>query len=197
MEITAINEHSIKFSLSGEELRERGLSAEALDSADTGAKRLIWELMDRARIENGFDCRDARLLVRVFPSRDGGCELFVTLHEPAAVREKPKTSGCIAVTAERDEILFALCRRMKNAGFRGKSKLYADGENRLILLLESARRLPSYIQGKGGAERLRYSFLYEYGCVWEISDEHKAYLNEHTKLLCAKGAVERLACVAV
>ena len=201
MDIFAINRHSIKFSLTREELTERGLSADNIDCAGTSSKRLIWELMDRARIENGFECGDARLLVRVFPSLDGGCELFVTLHE---VREQKKTppkrsgSGMTAVLTERDEALFSLCRRMEEKGFRGKSRLYSDEKNRLILLFRPEKRLPSYIQNAAEAEGKapNFDFAAEYGTVFGVTDEQKAYLGEHGKLLCAENAIGVLAKLA-
>ena len=197
MEIFAINKHSIKFSLTREELTLRGLSAENLDRSGTSSKRLIWELMDRARIENGFDCGDARLLVRVFPSRDGGCELFVTLHGESvrsdAVQIASKGRGILCLP-EEDEALFSLCRRMKAEGFHGKSKLYADEKNRLILLYGTERRLPSYI--KAAEKRPSdFAFATEYGTVLEATDERQAYLAEHARLLCEKNAVETLSVI--
>lgn len=204
MEILKISKTAIKFSLTREELSLRGLSAEALDKTTTGAKRLIWELMDRARVEQGFDCGDARLLVRVFPSRDGGCELFVTSEKEEERKENEEEEErnderarslprAVLLLPESDEALFSLCRRMKASGFRGKSELFADEQNRLLLLFEPFGRLPSYIREQREKRTARaFSFVGEYGTVFAASEERRAYLAEHARSVCGKNAVETL-----
>lgn len=197
MEILKISKTAIKFSLTREELSLRGLSAEALDKTTTGARRLIWELMDRARVEQGFDCGDARLLVRVFPSRDGGCELFVTSEKEEEREEKEKgdtnVPRAVLFLPENDEALFSLCRRMKASGFRGKSELFADEQNRLLLLFEPCGRLPSYIREQREKRTAHaFPFVGEYGTVFAASEERRAYLAEHAHSVCGKNAVETL-----
>lgn len=204
MEILKISKTAIKFSLTREELSLRGLSAEALDRTSTSAKRLIWELMDRARVEQGFDCGDARLLVRVFPSRDGGCELFVTSEKEEEREENEEEEErnderarslprAVLLLPESDEALFSLCRRMKASGFRGKSELFADEQNRLLLLFEPCGRLPSYIREQREKRTARaFSFVGEYGTVFAASEERRAYLAEHARSVCGKNAVETL-----
>ena len=206
MEILKISKTAIKFSLTREELSLRGLSAEALDRTSTGAKRLIWELMDRARVEQGFDCGDARLLVRVFPSRDGGCELFVTSEKEEERKENEEEEEeernderarslprAVLLLPESDEALFSLCRRMKASGFRGKSELFTDEQNRLLLLFEPCGRLPSYIREQRKKRTARaFSFVGEYGTVFAASEERRAYLAEHARSVCGKNAVETL-----
>ena len=206
MEILKISKTAIKFSLTREELSLRGLSAEALDRTSTGAKRLIWELMDRARVEQGFDCGDARLLVRVFPSRDGGCELFVTSEKEEERKENEEEEEeernderarslprAVLLLPESDEALFSLCRRMKASGFRGKSELFTDEQNRLLLLFEPCGRLPSYIREQREKRTARaFSFVGEYGTVFAASEERRAYLAEHARSVCGKNAVETL-----
>ena len=208
MEILKISKTAIKFSLTREELSLRGLSAEALDKTTTGAKRLIWELMDRARVEQGFDCGDARLLVRVFPSRDGGCELFVTSEKEEERKENEEEEEeeeernderarslprAVLLLPESDEALFSLCRRMKASGFRGKRELFADEQNRLLLLFEPCGRLPSYIREQREKRTARaFSFVGEYGTVFAASEERRAYLAEHARSVCGKNAVETL-----
>ena len=206
MEILKISKTAIKFSLTREELSLRGLSAEALDKTTTGAKRLIWELMDRARVEQGFDCGDARLLVRVFPSRDGGCELFVTSEKEEERKENEEEEEeernderarslprAVLLLPESDEALFSLCRRMKASGFRGKSELFADEQNRLLLLFEPCGRLPSYIREQSEKRTAHaFPFVGEYGTVFAASEERRAYLAEHARSVCGKNAVETL-----
>ena len=162
--------------------------------------------MDRARVEQGFDCGDARLLVRVFPSRDGGCELFVTSEKEEERKENEEEEEeernderarslprAVLLLPESDEALFSLCRRMKASGFRGKSELFADEQNRLLLLFEPFGRLPSYIREQREKRAARaFSFVGEYGTVFAASEERRAYLAEHARSVCGKNAVETL-----
>lgn len=217
MDIIYINSKNIKISLSREELYENGLNAETLDYAKTGTKRFLWELLDEAYIKTGFDAGNARLFVRVFPSTDGGCELFVTKKSYEKHGYEIKTQYemgffCIVPDAE---LLFQLCERLKTARFHGASALYyrkdeENAESFILFCRPEPPRLPSYIcrsaaskaeptdtaifkNMKGGRDFKDYAFCAEYGKIFPATPELYAYLDEHCTILCAKDAVSAIA----
>lgn len=192
MDITYINNRSVKISLTCEDLSERGLSADTLNYSGVHAKHFLWELLDRAHDETGFDAENARLLVRVFPSPDGGCELFVTKRQDSLPVQTEPDGDRLIVVPENDDILHCLCKRMKTEGFRGSSSLFCDEKDRLILVFGKRRRLPSYISMGAASREKTFDFAGEYGTVFAASPERLAYLEEHCRLLCAENAVEEM-----
>lgn len=203
MDITYINSKNIKISVSHRELCEHGLDAESLDYSKTRTKRFIWELLDTAYIQTGFDADGARIIVRVFPSSDGGCELFVTKSTSRdraenfvtgrkIENEAVKKDGdfiCIVSDAEK---LFVLCSRLKTAGFRGNSTLFGGKDDSFALVCRGETRMPSYISKCAEVREKDYSFAAEYGDCFPADDIGIAYLSEHFDMICESGAVERL-----
>jgi negative regulator of genetic competence, sporulation and motility len=78
MEYILINESKLKITLGGEELEARALESEKLDYADPDAKQLFCDILEQARQRLGFDTTGYRVLLQLYPIRDGGCELYVT-----------------------------------------------------------------------------------------------------------------------
>lgn len=78
MEFILINENKIKVMLSEEDLDEFEIDAEEMDYSNTETKRMFWDILSRAKHSTGFDTDGQRVLVQLYPSRKGGCEMFVT-----------------------------------------------------------------------------------------------------------------------
>ena len=39
---------------------------------------MFWDVLSRAKLRTGFDTDGQKVLVQLYPSKDGGCEIFVT-----------------------------------------------------------------------------------------------------------------------
>ena len=78
MEIIMINENKLKVMLCKEDLSHFELSPEQLDYSNTETKRMFWDVLSRAKHQTGFDTDGQRVLVQLYPSKEGGCEMFVT-----------------------------------------------------------------------------------------------------------------------
>ena len=182
MDFTAINKSNIKVSVNADELCVCGLSGEKLDWKDSRTKAFINDVLLSAKQKFGFEYEKMQISVCVFPSSDGGCELFVTA-------KQIDFSGYILV-ADDCEALFLACERLKKTSFDGSSSLYLSDENDFVLVLEK-RRLPSYIKAK------KYDFcvLSQFGKTYRASEEKKAYVTEHMKLLCENDAVAKLTAI--
>lgn len=189
MEFLYINEKNMKVSLSGEELRRRGLTAEELDRTDARTKHLLREMLEYAHDEIGFDARDVALTVRIFPSSDGGCELFVTKNKngkDTRAQECADDAASLWVIPSDDDALYALCERLHRIGYIGESALYCErcGQRRLAMLLPDERALP-----------LLASHAAECALVYRIGKDRAASLAECGAELIPTHAVERLLCV--
>ncbi len=191
MEITYINSDNIKIYLTKEELCENGLSACTIDYASTHSRYFIWQLLEQAYIDTGFELGEEKISVKVFPSKDGSCELFITKLSSKQDEKSTKKVGFLAVTSELND-LFSLCVRLKNEGFRGKSSLFVDDKDNFVMTAKAKSVYPSYIKNKNSKPAPDLSFLSEYARVFEMDEMYEAYISEHCKTLCENNAIETL-----
>ncbi len=189
MDFTYINSRNLKISLTKEDLLKNRLDTEKLDYSNTKTKRFIWELLDIAYSKTGFDAGAEKIHIKLFPSADGGCELFVTKDEHKCTL--PDHSYGVICTVDDCENLYMLCARLKSCGYRGKSSLYS-AENLFILICTNIPRLPSYTQVPKDCAAVNSDLLAEYGKVCTLNDITMAYVTEHYKLICADNAVQKI-----
>ena len=209
MEFILINENKIKVMLSASDLEDFEIEAKDLDYANTDTKRLFWDVLSRAKHSTGFDTDGQRVLVQLYPSRHGGCEMFVTkigllgsssacenenakepiISERITVKSKGEKNRAakkplLAYGFEKLEQLISVCRNLSALGYNGESSAYV-GENERFYLFISELDQKDYFQLD------KYSFINEFG-VFENKDSTKLYLSEHGKAICKKDAVSRL-----
>ncbi len=189
MEIIYINSDNIKIHLTENDLADGGLSADSINYSTTKTKKFLWGVFDKVNEKTGFDAADGKLYIRVFPSEDGSCELFVT-------RLRTKSGNSLYTTYKESDFiikingydkLYSLCRRLKNEGFHGRSELFSDKTGSYYLACRSKR--PSYMSGYGSGN---FSFVSEYGEQKDYTEELAAYLAEHFEIICKSGAVEKI-----
>ncbi len=206
MEIILINEARLKIMLEKEDLCQFEISADRLDYSNTETKRMFWDLLNRAKHETGFDTDGQRVLVQLYPSKDGGCEMFVTkigLLGSDEYNESDSEDSDIAVvhtrrhkrtstqkkhprtfSFESTEWLIRVCRRLLDIGYSGESSAYMGDDGRSYLVISDI--------DVGGAISLdEYSFITEYGRS-ENSEILGCYIGEHGKTLCETNAVSVL-----
>lgn len=210
MEIIMISESKLKVMLSAEDLQEFDLETESLDYNNTETKRMFWDILNRAKHSVGFDTDGQRVLVQLYPSRAGGCEMFITkLGSVCRSEENPSpktelktvikpisrqsgdgahkasdTRPCV-FSFDRMEALLAACRRLSGIGYTGESEAYMGDDRRAYLFL----CLPDH----GCYLPLdEYAFLHEYGAR-ENTESFRHFVGEHANAICQSRAVETLA----
>ena len=209
MEFILISEDKIKVTLTEADLEEFDLVADQLDYANTETKRMFWDVLSRAKSRTGFDTDGQRVLVQLYPSRDGGCEIFVTKigsmykelpEEPTDTEARPIAMETVCArrrkkppTPERLrravysfstlEDMIRVCRELERRRYQDLSDSYISDEHVFYLVLSTAGEL-SAIE--------RYPFILEFG------DEENAkatveILSEHAYPIKAQNAVSALA----
>lgn len=78
MELIVINQSKLKIMLTLPDMQRYELAPGHLDCADAQTRRSFRRIFDDARMQTGFDTAGERLLVQLYTSRTGGCEIFVT-----------------------------------------------------------------------------------------------------------------------
>lgn len=199
MEYIMITESKLKIILTREELESHGVSAEELDYGDPVSRSVFESLLSFAREKLGFNTSGHRVLLQLYPSRDGGCELFVTKLGALASEERSEKSERAfgksnrkaskaprprAFSFESFSHLLALCKRLDVTGFSGESSAWLDLDGKWYLLIAPDRE---------GAQPREdsFSFLSEYG----EEESHTAlslYLGEYARNICSGNAIHTL-----
>lgn len=210
MEFILISENKIKVMLTAEDLDEFDIDTDELDYSNTDTKRMFWDILSRAKHCTGFNTDGQKVLVQLYPSRHGGCEMFVTkigvLHHtnidgtgesqyPPIITEKITYGGEKVNRQEKKQyatfkfeslgIMLSVCRALHNIGYSEESSAYISEDDRLYLTLLG-------VDTSGYEPFDKYSFLLEYGSC-ENHDAAERYLCEHARPICLKNAVETLA----
>lgn len=178
MELILISSSKLKIMLSEEDMKKYNIECEG----GCALRRGLAPVLERAHLDCGFDIDSGRLLVQVFPSRKGGCEMFVT--RVAQKNEKGGSGEASVCLLESLGGLLALCRILKARGIGAESSAYALGGMRYALVLPELDRSSPLPLGA--------AVISEYG---EICDNENAegYINEHARVIVEKNAVARLA----
>ncbi len=210
MEFILINENKMKVMLSACDLEEFEVEADELDYANTDTKRMFWDILSRAKHSTGFDTDGQRVLVQLYPSRHGGCEMFVTkigilgsidescenecakapiisekiTVKPRAEKSRAQKKQLTAYGFENLSFMLSVCKQLFTIGYSGESSAYI-GDNERFYLFLSEPEPKSYFQLD------RYSFINEFGKE-ENRDSARLYLSEHGKAICRSNAVALL-----
>ena len=78
MELIAVNENKLKIILTPQDLEEFSIDADSLDYSRSETRLLLKCLLLRAKNEVGFISEGCRLLVQLYPSKQGGGEIYIT-----------------------------------------------------------------------------------------------------------------------
>ncbi len=78
MELIVIDQNKLKIMLTAPDMNHYDLRAERMNGADAETRRAFRHIFDDAREQIGFETEGERILVQLYTSRSGGCEIFVT-----------------------------------------------------------------------------------------------------------------------
>ncbi len=212
MDLIRIDDNKLKIMLTPVDMQSYALDGN-MDYTKDETRQAFRSIMSEARSRTGFDAEGNRVYVQLYPSRSGGCEMFVTklgilCSADRAAEPSSAASGVAhAVTQPRARLLTAaeggrsvafaftaledllrVCRRLYAQAFGGSSAAYHSEDRRYYLLLgeTGGRRQPLLF------DRAALSFLSEYG-TQQNADAVRLYIREHGSPICERDAVARLA----
>ena len=207
MEIIMISDSKLKVMLCKEDLNHFELKPEQLDYSNTETKRMFWDILNRAKHQTGFDTDGQRVLVQLYPSKQGGCEMFVTkigllysesdeeaskynydekntqksLHTK---KEKKRTNDCSAFAFDTTSALISVCKRLCELGYVGESSSYICDNGKKYLLL-------SDIYENDSRAINEFSFIFEYAFP-EDPKKLEYFISEHGNPILENDAVTKL-----
>lgn len=205
MELIRISDHKLKIMLTPTDMRQFELNADTFGEDSAEMHRTFRLLLEEIRRQTDFDADDTRISVQYFPSREGGCEMFISRLLPKEDRDCPATvcmqrslpvprtvsNGFIRELVYRFtdlQSLLAACKRLEESGYARESRAYCDENGTYYLFLSVCTATPFSIP-------YELCFLTEYGSI-ESCGFLKTYLCEHGHEISANGAVHRLAGLA-
>ncbi len=202
MELHLIGEEKLKVLLTPFDMMKYNLTCEKLDYENTETRKAIWNILDHAKHETGFDAAKGRICIEVFPEKNGGCAIYITKLRQSELSEKEGIELTDAKHAkelsaiwgfEEAESLFRVCRFLSHKGYSLPSRAFFEttqkGRSRYFLeLFESGVPLC----GKKAKYLKENLFIGEFGSRME-GDISLSYLYEHCRPICEENAVETLA----
>lgn len=189
MDFIRIGSNKLKIMLTREDAARYALCPDTADHTEEKTRRAFRAILTDIKEKTDFDAAEDKVYIQIFPSREGGCELFVT---KMGVPLSPKHAG--GGKAERTQRkkrevmlyftdlagLVAACKRLSSAKFKGESRVWLDDLHRYWLSLCE--------EGDPLTARHDYACLLEYGAM-ENRDNALLMLCEHGKELAPKNAV--------
>ena len=183
----------MKIILTKEEAREYSLDLGDTVKDTQRSRRILWRVLDDARKSVSFDPSGDKVLVQLYPMKEGGCEIFVTklgiLSEASArlvsdsdrITLLSKSLGFYLFASAED--LHRAARAIKNhpSGIIPKGDLYYVDNVGYVLMIEE------YVRGRDGAE---FMSILEFGK--KLSAELASYISEHGNLLFADNALDMI-----
>ena len=213
MELIMISSSKLKIMLSADDMTRYSLGSD-IDYSDLKTRQAFRSILNEAREKTGFDAESEKLYIQLYPSKKGGCEVYITKIDddsececdtPFTKNSDAKTlykstersTGIIpapkrshpkerkrAYSFPSSATLVCVCNRLLFIGWRGQSSAFSDENGKFYIILKD----------KFSAEHMhtdRLSFIFEYG-VPENYNSLIKYLSEHGKCICKSGAVEKL-----
>jgi len=175
MEIIKINCEKVKISLSNDDMEHLQINCDMLDGCDKRGRQAFNKILDEAKDKYGFYTTGKRIFVQLFPSKDGGCDIFITrlndsFDKKYTVNKRKNT--CYLFESINELILF--CKTVKRQNYDQSSSLYID---------ENKRKYYICLQKD-------FTFAEEYYGK-KCSANSDAYIREHCRLV-TDNAVDRL-----
>ena len=198
MELIMINENKLKITLSVCDMKQYCLDCSTIDYDNTETRRAFWSILDEVKHQTGFDAASQKVFIQLYPSKEGGCEMYVTKlgekHKceesddpvPDSHRLRPLPKRHVAYSFNSLDRLIAVCTRLSSIGFSEKSSAFRSHieKDKFFLLLEEPEE-NAYLPVT------ELSFICEYGKSENLKNT-MLFIHEHADPICQSRAVETL-----
>lgn len=206
MELILVSDSKLKIMLTHSDMTRFDIPCNFPETDSEQFRSAFREILHEARDRTGFNTTGDRLYIQYYPSREGGCELFVTklghsspgdstlpffgnaqsvgLAEPEPVAAPTESQRIIAYAFPSVTILISACRRLAELRHVGKSAAWRGDEGNVYLFLYGMNRICTGLSDP-------YSFLSEYGSL-QNADSLLLYIQEHGEPICEEDAVKTL-----
>ena len=206
MELIRISDRKLKIMLTPMDMCHFELNPERFGEDSAQMHRSFRLLLSEVRKQTDFKADDNHLSVQYFPSRGGGCEMFIcNLQDndeaPPCFQPSPPTSTELRPYHKRSSFkrecayrieslvdLLSLCKRLSMHASVCESSVFRDEGGDYFLFL-------SFLSPSPYTTPEELGFLTEYG-TQESNSILRIYIREHATVICAEGAIAALSALA-
>lgn len=181
MELILINSEKLKIMMSRDDMAEYDITCESADYRNTETRRAFWSILDQAKRKTGFDAASDKIYIQMYPSKEGGCEMYVTklvFREKNTEHSPLDEAEPLVYRFENLRTLLKVCAELDRLGYSGFGQSYTD-KSGFFLCLESEA-----VKNNAG----RTAFLAEFGEKWD-GDVFFRYKGEYCSPICESRAV--------
>ncbi len=201
MELILINSSKLKIMLTKDDMIQYELDCGTINYDNTETRRAFWNILDEAKHRTGFDAAADRVFIQLYPSKEGGCEMYVT-KVGSLCRGERKLPGPITYgpsklfpdgASENLKLSFmfsnvgqmiSACRLATRSGQISASDAWIDESGACYLFAEASET--------NADTAFLVGIMNEFGTPVASSD-YITYIKEHGRAFCAGNAVETLA----
>ena len=215
MELILISDSKLKITLTSDDMAQYELDCDTMNYDNMETRKAFREIFDHAKSLTGFDTAGDRLFIQLYPSREGGCEMYVTklglVCAEKRDREGDRTRAILPHSQPETETSPSSCPFPRGGGERDRTGAYRfeKMENLLCVCRQLARQGYASHSSAYRDERNRYflilrerastfgvpcgefSFISEFGTP-ENAENIRLYINEHGFPICEGNAVNTL-----
>ncbi len=207
MELIVINENKLKVMMNKTDMKTYGLDENEFHCSITNTRAILDKILHNSPIRTGFEniSNDDKILIQLYPDKNGGCELYVTkimlderedeLFMPRENEERyllPKYTAkkqgmkIPIVSYKFDKLEYALkaAKEMIQRNYNGASSFYRDYEGKYFLFVNNSKNETSENQ-------VTIDFLSEFGELWNLENS-QMLLTEHGTCIFKENAIEQL-----
>jgi hypothetical protein len=170
MDLIRIDDNKLKIMLTPVDMQSYALD-DTMDYTKDETRQAFRSIMSEVRSRTGFDAEGNRVYVQLYPSRSGGCEMFVTKlgtekkdgEKPAATPQKrdPTPKEYAYVFSSLSHLLMA-SRRLRG-DFSGTARAFTDrGKKEYFLILSEDAPVLTEYEGRRCKSR-EIPYILEYG----------------------------------
>jgi len=189
LEFLLVGESKLKIIMTAEEMVRHKLSPDQ-DAGTASQRRAFWQVLELAKREVGFDPAGDKVLIQFYPTKPGGCEVFVT--------KLGILSGTSARIVSKSDRVSMLSRR--------KSFYIFDTAEDIISAAKAIKRLSDeppesdvYVSDKGkfylaldeyakGGELAEFPCVLEYGRI--LAPDFGVYVEEHCEKVAGHNGID-------
>lgn len=204
MELIKISNTRLKIMLTASDMTHFALDTESFGTESQSTHKAVRLLLDKFRDQIGFQGDNSQLSVQFFPSREGGCEMFISNlqnqdakkdSEGNIMRSSPQSTTSIGLQKKQNDCflrefayrfdslkkLLSVCQRLLSIGYICESSAFRDQSSNYYLFLSTLSSSPFSIPDEIG-------FIVEYGSI-ECPTSVKLYLREYGIPICQTEAI--------
>ena len=176
MELILINDSKLKIMLTPADMKEYDISCESVDYRQTETRRAFWCILDDAKHKTGFDAASEKVYIQMYPSKEGGCEMYVTKLGFTSPDENidlaEERDGELAYHFTSIGPLLRVCKCLASMGLSETGEAYR-AEDGYYLLIDPPH---------GEIIPDRFAFLSEFGKKCD-AEAIKTYVSEYGSLI--------------